>query len=221
MQTDSSASRTGREEASAVEWAMTVRIPISRQARMMRSAISARLAMRILWNISPRSAPRLQRSAERLYQEERLPERDRLAVLHHHRDEASRDLGLDLVHQLHRLDDAEHLPLLDHVPLGDEWGSVGLRRAVEGADHRRLHRDEVGGGLDPLRDGLGERDGGARVPPGPARHGGVLPDDARSEEHTSELQSQFHLVCRLLLEKKKSSAELSIHWWSQSPQLKY
>src|SRR5689334_23687503 len=26
--------------------------------------------------------------------------------------------------------------------------------------------------------------------------------DSRSEEHTSELQSQFHLVCRLLLEKK-------------------
>src|SRR5689334_23788768 len=30
--------------------------------------------------------------------------------------------------------------------------------------------------------------------------GGARP---RSEEHTSELQSQFHLVCRLLLEKKK------------------
>src|SRR5689334_23572167 len=28
--------------------------------------------------------------------------------------------------------------------------------------------------------------------------------DLRSEEHTSELQSQFHLVCRLLLEKKKN-----------------
>src|SRR5689334_24631300 len=28
----------------------------------------------------------------------------------------------------------------------------------------------------------------------------------RSEEHTSELQSQFHLVCRLLLEKKKKTA---------------
>src|SRR5690554_7101625 len=27
--------------------------------------------------------------------------------------------------------------------------------------------------------------------------------DARSEEHTSELQSRPHLVCRLLLEKKK------------------
>src|SRR5205807_9959512 len=30
-----------------------------------------------------------------------------------------------------------------------------------------------------------------------------LPSDARSEEHTSELQSPCKLVCRLLLEKKK------------------
>src|SRR6266508_5208678 len=29
-------------------------------------------------------------------------------------------------------------------------------------------------------------------------------DDSRSEEHTSELQSRGHLVCRLLLEKKKN-----------------
>src|SRR5689334_24445520 len=29
----------------------------------------------------------------------------------------------------------------------------------------------------------------------------------RSEEHTSELQSQFHLVCRLLLEKKKKNKD--------------
>src|SRR2546422_6369997 len=28
-------------------------------------------------------------------------------------------------------------------------------------------------------------------------------DERRSEEHTSELQSRLHLVCRLLLEKKK------------------
>src|SRR5574344_2064376 len=33
--------------------------------------------------------------------------------------------------------------------------------------------------------------------------GGVIADD-RSEEHTSELQSPDHLVCRLLLEKKKN-----------------
>src|SRR2546422_2255311 len=31
-----------------------------------------------------------------------------------------------------------------------------------------------------------------------------LPGRERSEEHTSELQSRLHLVCRLLLEKKKS-----------------
>src|SRR2546429_278085 len=30
-------------------------------------------------------------------------------------------------------------------------------------------------------------------------------DPARSEEHTSELQSRLHLVCRLLLEKKKNT----------------
>src|SRR5689334_24126044 len=47
--------------------------------------------------------------------------------------------------------------------------------------------------------------------PGPGQRGeeplreraGPLARQARSEEHTSELQSQFHLVCRLLLEKKK------------------
>src|SRR5438309_5940245 len=32
-----------------------------------------------------------------------------------------------------------------------------------------------------------------------------IADGQRSEEHTSELQSQFHLVCRLLLEKKKKN----------------
>src|SRR2546422_1157869 len=32
-----------------------------------------------------------------------------------------------------------------------------------------------------------------------------VPHGGRSEEHTSELQSRLHLVCRLLLEKKKSS----------------
>src|SRR3989475_6729159 len=43
---------------------------------------------------------------------------------------------------------------------------------------------------------------------GALRHGGgglppELAGDVRSEEHTSELQSQSNLVCRLLLEKKK------------------
>src|SRR4051794_41625601 len=38
----------------------------------------------------------------------------------------------------------------------------------------------------------------------------------RSEEHTSELQSPVHLVCRLLLEKKKRSSTC-IHSYSLSP----
>src|SRR2546429_4314703 len=32
----------------------------------------------------------------------------------------------------------------------------------------------------------------------------IEPNSLRSEEHTSELQSRLHLVCRLLLEKKKN-----------------
>src|SRR2546429_1358363 len=34
---------------------------------------------------------------------------------------------------------------------------------------------------------------------------------ARSEEHTSELQSRLHLVCRLLLEKKKTTSRYCAH----------
>src|SRR2546422_1867643 len=38
----------------------------------------------------------------------------------------------------------------------------------------------------------------------PAR---LLQNEERSEEHTSELQSRLHLVCRLLLEKKTTSQD--------------
>src|SRR5687768_18335294 len=34
--------------------------------------------------------------------------------------------------------------------------------------------------------------------------------DRRSEEHTSELQSRLHLVCRLLLEKKNKETRTSV-----------
>src|SRR5438309_3348376 len=37
--------------------------------------------------------------------------------------------------------------------------------------------------------------------------GRPLSEQGRSEEHTSELQSQFHLVCRLLLEKKNNKRD--------------
>src|SRR2546429_5936041 len=37
------------------------------------------------------------------------------------------------------------------------------------------------------------------------------PGGFRSEEHTSELQSRLHLVCRLLLEKKKNTNQRGNH----------
>src|SRR2546430_8847503 len=40
----------------------------------------------------------------------------------------------------------------------------------------------------------------------------VLASGTRSEEHTSELQSQSNLVCRLLLEKKKMATTSSLHF---------
>src|SRR2546429_5775005 len=40
-------------------------------------------------------------------------------------------------------------------------------------------------------------------PGGQGRGAPLLLHQGRSEEHTSELQSRLHLVCRLLLEKKK------------------
>src|SRR5438876_6872652 len=52
-----------------------------------------------------------------------------------------------------------------------------------------------------LAEALERVGGAARLPGPPAEHDGAR---LRSEEHTSELQSPVHLVCRLLLEKKKS-----------------
>src|SRR2546426_5232361 len=51
-----------------------------------------------------------------------------------------------------------------------------------------------------------EHDGLRRLRGDSARRGGPAPHlRARSEEHTSELQSPCNLVCRLLLEKKKNT----------------
>src|SRR5690348_17596901 len=73
-----------------------------------------------------------------------------------------------------------------------------------------LFRSRGRGASAPDRRAPGRRDAhrpgrGAQAPPAGRR---------RSEEHTSELQSPVHLVCRLLLEKKKKQEkhiELHIH----------
>src|SRR2546426_8166309 len=70
-----------------------------------------------------------------------------------------------------------------------------LFRSVEGQHGRAADPGRLGpgGARLRLRCGLGAH----------ADHGGSRPFHARSEEHTSELQSPCNLVCRLLLEKKK------------------
>src|SRR5690348_17913898 len=82
-----------------------------------------------------------------------------------------------------------------------------LFRSDEAAGALRVHRIPAGGGPAVLPVA-----GPAHVPlvRAAAEGGGVGPacshgraSDLRSEEHTSELQSPVHLVCRLLLEKKK------------------
>src|SRR2546430_5135557 len=58
-------------------------------------------------------------------------------------------------------------------------------------DVARLAARSVGAGISKLPEGIAQR---------------------RSEEHTSELQSQSNLVCRLLLEKKKIQTRANGRW---------
>src|SRR5688572_31708078 len=75
------------------------------------------------------------------------------------------------------------------------------------ADHAARRRQPGRGELSLRLQGR-PRAGGV-LPPAPADERRALPPagaggpPSRSEEHTSELQSQSNLVCRLLLEKKK------------------
>src|SRR3954471_14861782 len=134
MQTASSASLTCSECSSADEYTATVEIPSSRQARITRSAISPRLAIRTLRK-SGGSALATGRLAalgisvtrsvctSHLDEEKRLAELHGLPVFDQDGDDLARELGLDLVHQLHRFDDAKNVPFLDrlafaHVHLG-------------------------------------------------------------------------------------------------------
>src|SRR2546423_12003852 len=78
-------------------------------------------------------------------------------------------------------------------PITTPWGEVEFRPPV--AENLAVWTKALGcpQGARSVRD-----EGGLRIESfGPGR------DGARSEEHTSELQSLAYLVCRLLLEKKK------------------
>src|SRR3954470_19100726 len=134
MHTAWSANLTWSASASAVEYTATDARPISRHARITRSAISPRFAISTFLNMSAAPA-----CASRGDLEQRLAVLDRRAVLDEDPDDRARDVGLDLVHQLHRLDDAQHLALVDLVVQRHVVGRVGVGPAVERADERRGH----------------------------------------------------------------------------------
>src|SRR5258707_15718075 len=111
-------------------------MPSSCSARMTRTAISPRFATRTRSNTLER-----RRAGERLEVEQHLSELDRLPVVDVDRAHDGLESGLDLVHQLHRLEDAERLSRCDDVPDLDEGRRARLGGPVERADHRRLDRD--------------------------------------------------------------------------------
>src|SRR5690242_21485204 len=92
--------------------------------------------------------------------------------------------------QLYTLSLHDALPISPAARVGD---AIRVR-------HRGLHPDADTG------DRPGGGDGGEREVLDRDRRSAARPaGGARSEEHTSELQSHVNLVCRLLLEKKKNT----------------
>src|SRR5690625_353376 len=73
-------------------------------------------------------------------------------------------------------------------------------RAREIANRLALPDSEVVARVAARLEGLAGADPGATPLAVTRMRGGIARDDGRSEEHTSELQSRGHLVCRLLLE---------------------
>src|SRR5262245_4324232 len=142
MQMSSSANLTCRESASAVEYTATVWMPSSRQAQMMRSAISPRLAIRIFLNMEGVGACSCRRGLSN--PEQRLPELHGLAVRHQHLEDFAVAVRLDLVHQLHRLDDAQDLPFSHLVADIDERPGARRAGAVESPHDGGLHLMGVG-----------------------------------------------------------------------------
>src|SRR5437588_9580292 len=146
MHTARSARRVWSAPASAVEYTATASTSSSCSARITRTATSPRFATSTRENIArrrPRTSLAMSQRVERpadhgLELEEHLAEFHGLRVLDEDRTDDAVDVRLHLVHELHRLEDAERLPGSDGLSLLDERRRARLRRAVERSDHRRL-----------------------------------------------------------------------------------
>src|SRR5207253_6593162 len=99
------------------------------------------------------------------------------------------------------------------APAAPEISTLSLHDALPISPPPARARRRSGGGRSP---GPRSRCGPGPPSPAPRRRsgapcgGGSVPP-SRSEEHTSELQSRGHLVCRLLLEKKKCGPDEGHH----------
>src|SRR5947207_15452790 len=131
MQIASSAIWTCMEFASASEYTATVRIFSSLHARIMRTAISPRLATRILSNMRGQGlrGPNL---------EKRLPKLDWLGVFYHHLRNHPFNFGLNLVHHFHRFDDAYDRVWIHLCADFDVIGCFGRGCPIKRPNHGRL-----------------------------------------------------------------------------------
>src|SRR3989449_5970222 len=100
---------------------------------------------------------------------------------------------------------------LRHPSCRGSWPRINTRQRVMGASHPAFGLISPTTSVPTAACALGgvrELDGSlgllSRSPGAPVYTPGAVAEPFRSEEHTSELQSRLHLVCRLLLEKKKT-----------------
>src|SRR3989449_1339147 len=94
-----------------------------------------------------------------------------------------------------------------------QGASWGIERHADLSSDAIMGRGVCGAGAAggrALAVGVGARCGRGYAPRLYGKHRARIGRRTRSEEHTSELQSRLHLVCRLLLEKKKKTKKRSI-----------
>src|SRR5690625_5932009 len=104
---------------------------------------------------------------------------------------------------------ASHLKRCGRAPNGSQhradsqgrYGAVGARGDAKENDMKRVPALALLAAAALILGGCGDSNDPAEPDQHPTTHESPG-EDGRSEEHTSELQSRGHLVCRLLLEKK-------------------
>src|SRR5204863_4977388 len=93
-------------------------MPSSLQARITRSAISPRLAIRTFWNmwVARFGAPAVAPYHVSTHSEQRLAKLNRLTIISEHFVNNAAGFSLDLVHHFHRFDDANDGVFADGFP---------------------------------------------------------------------------------------------------------